>query len=301
MRRLAILLGALTLAAISYAQTAKGVEGQGAWLDPDKTEPEGTHYATFQSRLASSGVSYLIYLPPGYETSAPRRYPAVYWLHGMGGNQRSGARFIAQLGPAIGAGKVPAMIAVLVNGLRDKWWCDSKDGKWPVESVIVKELIPHIDRTYRTIPERGARAVEGFSMGGFGAPHLGFKYPEMFGVIGILAGATDRVETIIAQRPPVFEKIFGDVEYAKSINPVIELEKNISKIRGKTFIRVAVGDKDPGFDHSKLTHELLDRLKVAHEYDIVPGISHNIERVYAGLEEKKFGFYATAFREYAGK
>ena len=138
-------------------------------------------------------------------------------------------------------------------------------------------------------------------MGGFGAPHLGFKYPELFGVVGILAGATDRVETIIAQRPPVFEKIFGDAEYAKSINPVIELEKNISKIRGKTFIRVAVGDKDPGLDHSQLTHELLDRLKVAHEYDIVPGVSHNIERVYAGLEEKKFGFYATAFREYAGK
>ena len=42
------------------------------------------------------------------------------------------------------------MIAVLVNGLRDKFYCDSPDGKWPLESVIVQELIPHIDTTYRT-------------------------------------------------------------------------------------------------------------------------------------------------------
>ena len=53
----------------------------------------------------------------------------------------------------------------------------------------MKDLIPHIDATYRTIADRGSRWVEGFSMGGFGAAHLGFKYPEIFGAVSIMSGA----------------------------------------------------------------------------------------------------------------
>ncbi len=49
--------------------------------------------------------------------------------------------------------------------------------------MVIKDLIPHIDATYRTIPRREARVLEGLSMGGYGAFHLGFKYPEMFGMI----------------------------------------------------------------------------------------------------------------------
>jgi endo-1,4-beta-xylanase len=54
-----------------------------------------------------------------------------------------------------------------------------------VESVLVGDLIPHIDSTYRTIATRRYRAAEGFSMGGFGAAHLGFKYPEIFGAVAM--------------------------------------------------------------------------------------------------------------------
>ena len=54
--------------------------------------------------------------------------------------------------------------------------------------MIVKELTPHVDATYRTIARREDRAVEGFSMGGYGAAHLGFKYPEVFGIVGIMSG-----------------------------------------------------------------------------------------------------------------
>src|SRR5215469_15404987 len=82
--------------------------------------------------------------------------------------------------PAEAAGKAPEMIVVLVNGMVDSFYNASPDGKWPVESVIIKELIPHIDKTYRTIASREGRAIEGYSMGGYGAAHLGFKYPAVF-------------------------------------------------------------------------------------------------------------------------
>jgi hypothetical protein len=47
------------------------------WLEPNRTEPAGTHYRTFGSKLVGSEVSYLVYLPPDYETNASRRYPVV--------------------------------------------------------------------------------------------------------------------------------------------------------------------------------------------------------------------------------
>ena len=67
------------------------------WLDPDKTEPAGTHYRTFSSKLAGGEVSYLVYLPPSYEPQPAQRYPVVYWLHGLNGDQRGGEAFVQQL------------------------------------------------------------------------------------------------------------------------------------------------------------------------------------------------------------
>ncbi|HME92158.1 MAG TPA: alpha/beta hydrolase-fold protein, partial [Myxococcaceae bacterium] len=113
-----------------------------AWVDPDKSEPAGTKYHTFSSKTIQGDVSYLIYLPPDYNTATTRHYPVVYWLHGLGGNQRGGAVFVSQLDAAIKAGQAPPMIAVLVNGLRDSRYYDSFDGKRPVESVIFRDLIP---------------------------------------------------------------------------------------------------------------------------------------------------------------
>jgi endo-1,4-beta-xylanase len=266
-----------------------------SWLDPDRTEPPGTHYRTFASRLAGGEVSYLVYLPPDYETAAAHRYPVVYWLHGLGGSQRGGARFTTQLDGAIRNGRAPAMIAVLVNGMRDSMYCDSRDGRWPVESVIVKELIPHIDQTYRTLADRKTRAVEGYSMGGYGAAHLGFKYPELFGIVGIMAGALHDAESIAARRAGIFKKTYGaDAEYFQANNPAMLVEKNAGAIRGRTQIRIAVGDRDPLQPRSQALHELLDSLKIEHEYEVVPGVGHNGGLFYQTLGERAFAFYDRA-------
>ncbi|MBI3465982.1 MAG: SMP-30/gluconolactonase/LRE family protein [Planctomycetes bacterium] len=136
------------------------------WLEPTRAAPFGTHYKTFASAAVGQEVSYLLYLPPEYEASPERRFPVLYWLHGGGGNQVRSAGFIERLDPAIRAGKAPAMIVVLVNGLPGSLYCDSQDGRRPVETMIVKDLIPHIDQTCRTIARREGRGVEGFSMGG---------------------------------------------------------------------------------------------------------------------------------------
>ncbi len=164
-----------------------------AWVDPIIEEPVGTRYVTFAtpSRGPDRMASYLIYLPPGYEKAPAKRYPVVYYLHGGGGSQRVGDIWVQKLDAAIKAGICPPMIAILIEGLPNGRYLDSPDGKAPIESVIIKDLIPNVDANYRTITRREARALEGLSMGGYGAFHFGFKYPEMFSLIsGMCAGVS---------------------------------------------------------------------------------------------------------------
>src|SRR5205085_1497127 len=86
------------------------------------------------------------------------------------------------------AGRWPPMIVVLPNGGKSTMYKDSYDGRFPIETIVIKELIPHIDQTYRTIAARKGRAIEGFSMGGRGATRLAIKHPDLFASLFCQAG-----------------------------------------------------------------------------------------------------------------
>lgn len=277
---------------------AKGVQAPRpapTWLDPDRSEPPLTRYRTFHSSVAGQEVSYLIYLPPDYETKTEARYPVVYWLHGIGGGQRVGAMsgLVARMDAAIRAKTAPALIIVFVNGMRDSWYVNTADGKRPVESVIVKDLIPHVDATYRTAPARSERAVEGFSMGGFGAAHLGFKFPELFGAVSILGGAM-----LPATGPGKFTAFGANQDYFDANSPRKLLEKNVQAIRGRTRIRLVAGDQDRAVNNGpRLFHEFMEQMEVAHEWILLPGVPHDVRQFYQALGERTESFYAEAFRD----
>ena len=266
-----------------------------AFLDPDTTAPANTVYKTFRSATIKGDVSYLLYLPPDYAISAEKRYPVVYWLHGLGGDQRVGAAFVTQLQAAIHGGQAPPLIAVLVNGLRDSRYYDSFDGKRPVESVILQDLIPHIDQTYRTIARRESRAIEGFSMGGFGAAHLGFGHPELFGAVSIMAGALlddDRV----SENVELFEKNFGSNKaYFHKGSPWVLVRENAARIRGNVRVRMGVGDQDALLERDLKYSALLKELKIEHEFFTVPGVGHQQTKFYEKLGAEGFVFYRAAF------
>ena len=63
----------------------------------------------------------------------------------------------------------PMIVVCLVDPEGDSMWSDGYDGQHRVSTGFIEDLIPHVDETYRTIPEREGRALQGFSMGGFGA------------------------------------------------------------------------------------------------------------------------------------
>ena len=268
------------------------------WVDPARDEPAGTHYKTFHSATIGADVSYLVYLPPDYETTAQKRYPVIYWLHGGGGSQRNGAFFAELLDSAIRRGVAPPAIAMLLNGLGESNWVDSKDGKTPMETVIVKDLIPHVDRTYRTIARREGRAVEGSSMGGWGAIRLGFRFHELFCAISALQPAvvSEKDEPMKLPRR-VFEAVYGgDMDYFRRQTAWTVTEEYAAPVSKHTLYRVAVGDKDDWtYEHLQPYHELLNRLHVPHEFIIAPGIKHDPVGLYRVMGDKAFEFYSKAF------
>ncbi|HPA17776.1 MAG TPA: alpha/beta hydrolase-fold protein [Verrucomicrobiae bacterium] len=267
------------------------------WLEPDRGAPNGTQYRTFQCKVLGREVSYLVWLPPAYEQET-KRYPVIYWLHGMGGNQRGGATmFVPHVEAAIKEGVLPPVIVVLVNGMVKSFYCDSSDGRCPMESVIVKDLIPHVDATYRTIAGRDGRIIEGYSMGGYGAGHLGFKYPELFATVVINAGALlDPNMTNAPREGPMFGVFGNDAARRVAEHPRELARKNADQLRGKTRIRIGCGSLDGLLPRNEDLHNVLTELGIEHDYEVVPDVAHESPRYYQMLGTSVYGFHAKSLR-----
>jgi endo-1,4-beta-xylanase len=283
--------------AVQDKQPPRKTPPKAAWLDPNRGEPNGTKYRSFPSKVAGTDVSYLIYLPPDY-VKQTRRYPVIYWLHGLNGNQRGGAAmFVPHVDQAIRKGFLPPAIVVSVNGMVNSFYCDWAGGKRPMESVIIKDLIGHIDQTYRSIAGREGRVVQGYSMGGYGAAHLGFKYPEVFGTVVVDAGALVREKVMKGPKVgPLLQEIFGgSTERFLAEHPTHLLAANADKIRNKTSIRIGCGVKDNLLPLNRALHQQLEELKIAHEFELVPDVAHESAKYYRALGNKGLEIHRKAF------
>jgi enterochelin esterase-like enzyme len=264
------------------------------WVDSTKTAPSLTRYGRYRaSTIAGRETDYLVYLPPGYDEAgnSDRRYPVVYWLHGYDSEPQDGLPFVEGIDAAIRRRDAPAMIIVLPNGLKDGWWVDSANGSQPVESVIIKDLIPHVDSTYRTVADRRGRAVEGFSMGAWGALHLAFKYLELFGAVTAVSAPFHRHD-----RFWYLGRIFGGDAAYYAEDPVTRARRDPAAIRGLR-IRLICGEKDQlgHLAYDQMFDKRLTEWGIAHETVIVPGVDHNAGDLYQGMGAGAFKFYATVF------
>ena len=285
-----------------FLLTPLGAQGPGGrstargnvWIDPVKDEPAGTHYQLFPtpSRGAGTQASYLMYLPPDYASSGARRYPVLYWLHGGGGSQREGAWMVERIDGEIRSGALPPFLVVLVQGLPDVRYINSKDGTRPVEDVIIKDLIPHVDATWRTNADRRGRGIEGMSMGGYGALRLGFKYPQLFGAVSGLAPSI----TEMKDEPPIVTEPFGnDQAFYDAVGPWAMAKEHAAAIRGRTAVRLLVGDQDKLLPLVKQYSELLTELKIDHQFAVAPGAIHRYDQIVERLPFDALAFWKAAF------
>lgn len=295
--------GAFLWASAALAQAAEPGKDAGrrtSWVWPNPKEPAGCKFKTFHSETIKQDVSYLIWLPPGYNPEdAQTRYPVVYFLHGGGGNyEHIPAAFLPQATAAINDRRLPSFIGVVVNGLGGSLYIDSADGATPVESIIITELIPHIDATCRTDPQR--RGLEGFSMGGYGVTHLAFKYPEKFIGVADFAGAVQGWEFF--GRMKNINPVWGSEKRFLAEWPMTLARKNADAIRKNIRqVFIAVGDRDTGrgstLDSNTKLHQLLDELKIPNQFTIVPGVKHSYQNLceYPAVAEKHIRFYSDLF------
>jgi enterochelin esterase-like enzyme len=264
------------------------------WIDPDHSEPAGTHYHLFStpSRGPGTQASYLIYLPASYDANPNQRYPVLYWLHGGAGSQTEGGWLVGRIDDEIRSSRLAPFIVVLVQGLPDVRYINSKDGTRPVEDVIIRDLLTHIDATYRTVPTRHSRAIEGMSMGGYGALRLGFKYPYLFGTVSALAPSIKPMN----KEPAVVREPFGnDPVFWDRVGPSNMAKEHASEIRTGTRVRILVGDQDPLLKPVTEYNDLLTSLKIPHEFVVVPGAHHRYDEILSRLPEDRLQFWNKAF------
>jgi enterochelin esterase-like enzyme len=308
MQRAIFVFMTATACLLSQGPTGKAVDdgihkglASTVWVNPPKPGqlPSGVTHHTYFSQSMKHDVGYCIYLPPGYATSG-KRYPVIYNLHGAGGNELHSFEEAALLDEGIRAGKLPPMILVLPNGGKSTMYKDSYDGKFMGETNIIRELIPHVDATYRTIPRREGRCIQGFSMGGKGAVSFAMKFPEMFCSLFVQAGNVFHVSELWdPTRPDEYPYNHLGPDRAKSVenDPYLLLQKNLDQIKGKLRIQILCGTQD---SHHLATirefHAALEKAGVDHTYLEIEGLAHDLEKMIRQYRTSWFDYHVESLR-----
>jgi len=198
-----------------------------------------------------------VYTPPGYEKGGNQRYPVLYLVHGAGDNDESwtGIGHANQiLDRMIAAGKVKPMIVVMPDG-------HTPDAARAIDfhahdfgDDLTRDLIPLIDRTYRTTPTADARAMAGLSMGGSHTIREGLTRPGTFHWIGIFSMGVG-----IGSQTGVDPK---RIEEFATENAAALKQAG----RDMHLVYFAMGKEDFLYASVKPTREVFDRFGIAHVY-----------------------------------
>src|SRR4051794_5040581 len=144
---------------------------------------------SFQSKALADTIHYGVYLPPSYDSSPDKRYPVIYFLHGLTCSHICWQQ-IWWLGEAMEAsGRDAIIVGAQGNRPGDEFaqWMNHGPGEnW--ETATATELVREVDSNYRTIDSREGRAIVGASAGGYGAALIGFHHPDEYSVIQSWSG-----------------------------------------------------------------------------------------------------------------
>ncbi|CAG7629518.1 alpha/beta hydrolase [Paenibacillus allorhizosphaerae] len=145
--------------------------------------------ALYQRKLCN------VYLPTSYDASQDRRYPVVYLLHGLYGHEASWimkGNVEVTLDAMIASGEFRESIVVMPSDGgygQGTFYINWYNGAGRFEDYLLYDLIPAVDREFRTVADRSSRAACGLSMGGYGAFVLALRNPELFGAAASISGA----------------------------------------------------------------------------------------------------------------
>ncbi|MCB1123409.1 MAG: hypothetical protein KJT03_17790, partial [Verrucomicrobiae bacterium] len=272
----ALILFHALLAMALHAERDRADPNTWEWSVPD-TMDHVKHEVVFSEAMQRE-VGYNIYLPPSYFNEPHKRFSVVYWLHGAGGDEKTSAYTMEIILPEIEAGTVPEAIYVFVNGGHWSSYRDSETSYVKSETHLIHELIPEIDKRYRTINRRSGRAIFGFSMGGGGSMRLGLKYPDLFCAIGSFSGAMAYARDPETREISTVQKVYPED------NIYLWATKHQDQWKDKVRIFLTVGGCEWLYDNHPDFLAHLMSLGIKFDLDVRGALTHNL-----GTSKKLFG------------
>jgi len=257
------------------------------------------------SKILARPVAYCVLLPPSYDSDKARRYPVLYFLHGLGQNEQAlldsgGWSLIQDLWDQK---KIGDFLIVSPDGDRS-FFINSRDGRQRYEDFFVKEFLPFIETHYRVREGRRNRGITGISMGGYGALHLAFAHPELFGSVSAHSAA------LIAKLPQANLGASGETALSRALggsfgtpfdrafwdrNSPFTLARNRPPPAGLKIYFDCGSEDSFGFNRgAQEFHDLLVSRGIRHEFHLYPGghdLSYFAEHLPASLEFQSNAFF----------
>ncbi|PQO26418.1 1,4-beta-xylanase [Blastopirellula marina] len=263
------------------------------WVNLPRMMPTGVQHGVFQSPSMKQEVGYCIYLPPSYEMDIDRRYPAVYYLHGgRPGSEAKSIGLANYIHRYMTESKSPDMIYVFVNGGPVSHYNLADRENAMGEDVFVNELIPFIDKTYRTIANRKGRGLEGFSQGGRGTTRIMFKHPDLF-CSAAPGGSGYATEKRISEENG---RESENLVFAAGDNTWDLARKYAESKEPPLRIMLHVGTEGFNYENNLEYMKFLESLKIPFERIIVEGAPHSAQKIYDKRGLELVNFHAENFR-----
>ncbi|MFR3215527.1 MAG: alpha/beta hydrolase-fold protein [Dysgonomonas mossii] len=212
-----------------------------------------------------------VYTPAGYDTNTSQRYPVLYLQHG-GGEDETGwpnqGKMDAIMDNLIAEGKAKPMIVVMDNGYAVDPSASSANSPQglrglfqnsALEKVFINEIIPLVDKEFRTIPDRDHRAMAGLSMGGFQSFQIAMTNLDKFAYVGGFSGGG------IIEQGADFSKMYNNVwADVDAFNKKVKL------------IYLSIGTAEPTNMYQTVNnfHKEFEKAGIKHVYYESPGTSH---------------------------
>jgi S-formylglutathione hydrolase FrmB len=234
------------------------------------------------SKILGHAVPYCVILPPSYDANASRRYPVLYFLHGLGGD----AQFLIESG---GINMIEDLwqhhqitdFLIVTPSAGRSFYINSRDGRVRYQDFFIREFLPYIETHYRILRDRHHRGISGISMGGYGALRFGLLYPALFGSVSAHSPA-------LVQTPPranvsnvqelALTRFLGSA-FGSPFDPAYWIrESPFTIVRDHTrprdlriYFDCGTSD-DYGFNRgAEAFHKLLLARGIPHEFHLYPG------------------------------
>jgi enterochelin esterase family protein len=210
---------------------------------------------------------FLIYLPPCYQAIDSRSYPVLYLLHGQTYTDDQWVRIgaVDHADRMILSGEIPPFIIVFPD---DRYW-NLPPGPGFGDRLL--DLVPYVDKNYRTLEDREHRAIGGLSHGGGWVIRLGLTHPDIFGALGLHSPAV----------------LLGDDGY---------IESWIRKIPEASMPRLwlDIGDRDKELGNARLMDMILSDNDFPHEFYVYLG--EHTEAYWSSHMEKYLRWYGVGWQ-----